>query len=158
MDLRTPLNFFDRDAVVVARDLIGVELLLNGVGGIIVEPRLTHGTILHLTVIGAQRAGTLRCSVLRVSFTSNAVCRPGNAVLLRALEPTSGVDSMAERRSVSSVTLLCSGPGRLTQALGINPALNGLSLLQPPFSLRFSDRPCEVASGSRIGISRELDV
>jgi DNA-3-methyladenine glycosylase len=63
---------------------------------------------------------------------------------------------MAERRGVSSVTLLCSGPGRLTQALGIDPALNGLSLLQPPFFLRFSDRPCEVVSGSRIGISRGL--
>ena len=166
MDLRSLLDFFDRDAVVVARDLVGAELLLNGVGGIIVETEAytrddpaSHSyrgpTRRNATMFGASGTVYIYRSY-GLHWCVNAVCRPGSAVLLRALEPTCGVDTMSGRRGVSRVTLLCSGPGRLTQALGIDSGLDGLSLLQPPFSLRFSDRRREVVSGSRIGISQGL--
>ena len=83
----------------------------------------------------------------------------GSAVLIRALEPTIGVERMAEqRRGTASPRLLCSGPGRLTQALGIGRDQNGLPLDQPPFELRAATAPPTLLVGPRIGISRAVDL
>jgi DNA-3-methyladenine glycosylase len=80
--------------------------------------------------------------------------QPGSAVLIRALEPTAGLQAMAERRGLSNPRLLCAGPGRLTQALGLDLAHNGLPLDAPPF--RIEPPTCElpVITGPRIGITR----
>ncbi len=80
------------------------------------------------------------------------------AVLLRALEPTAGLDRMHERRGVDDVRLLCAGPGRLCQALGVTGEHDGLPLDQAPFALDPPRQPAEVATAPRIGISRATDV
>jgi DNA-3-methyladenine glycosylase len=159
-----PLDFFNRDAIVIARDLIGVELLINGVGGIIVETEAytpddpaSHSyrgqTLRNATMFGASGKAYIYRSY-GVHWCLNAVCRPGSAVLMRALEPTRGLDTMFARRGVSGAKLLCSGPGRLTQALGIDGALDGVSLFQTPFCMLSSRGTHEVVVGTRIGISR----
>ena len=87
----------------------------------------------------------------------NLVCDgegTASALLLRALEPTHGLEAMAQRRRTDKPRLLCSGPGRLCQALGITSAHNGLPLDAPPFELLAPDVPVEVVQGPRIGISR----
>ena len=95
-----------------------------------------------------------------VHWCVNLVCaeegRP-EAVLLRALEPTRGLEEMRRRRSVDDVRLLCSGPGRVCQALGITYAHDGLPLDDPPFELHAREAPVEVVAGRRIGISRAAD-
>jgi DNA-3-methyladenine glycosylase len=96
-----------------------------------------------------------------IHWCANVVCEPqgvGAAVLLRALEPTHGLETMRERRGVQATKLLCSGPGRLAQALGITGAHNGLSLEKPPFELRPPVQPVEVVVSSRIGITRARDL
>lgn len=156
-------SFFDRDAVDVARDLIGAEFLVAGVGGIIVE---TEAYTLDDPASHSFRGETRRNAPMfagpgtayvylsyGVHWCTNVACRPGCAVLLRALEPTSGCPAMSERRGVAEARLLASGPGRLSQALGIDDALNGRSILELPFSLRRGE-PAEVVTGPRIGISR----
>ena len=92
-----------------------------------------------------------------IHWCANVVCERegvGAAVLLRALEPTTGVERMRERRGVHEPTLLCAGPGRLTEALGITAAHDGLSLDAPPFSLTAADALVEIASTPRVGITR----
>jgi DNA-3-methyladenine glycosylase len=88
----------------------------------------------------------------------NLVCGdgPGSAVLLRALEPTAGLDVMAARRGMEDPRLLCSGPGRLCQALGVTREHDGLRLDQPPFDL-IPGAPAVVIVGPRIGISKAVD-
>ena len=95
----------------------------------------------------------------------NTVCREaghGAGVLLRALEPTHGIDTMRQRRGVQDVRLLCSGPGRLAQALGIDASFNHLPLDEAPFALlepEAAHRPAvPVVAGPRIGISKAVDV
>lgn len=95
-----------------------------------------------------------------IHWCANAVCEPegvGAAVLLRALEPTSGIDQMRGRRGVDDPALLCSGPGRLTQALGISGDHDGASLDTFPFHLVRPARTGEVVRSPRIGISRASD-
>jgi DNA-3-methyladenine glycosylase len=92
-----------------------------------------------------------------VHWCANVVCEgegAGAAVLLRALEPTAGLDRMRERRGVEPVPLLCSGPGRLTQALGIEGLHDGLPLDRPPFRLLPAPEPVEVTATTRVGITR----
>src|SRR5919108_546946 len=96
-----------------------------------------------------------------IHWCANVVCEPegvGAAVLLRALEPTNGLDAMRRRRGVDDVRLLCSGPGRLTQALGVTNEHDGLLLDAPPFQLLAPREPIEIAVATRIGISRGGDV
>jgi DNA-3-methyladenine glycosylase len=96
-----------------------------------------------------------------VHWCANVVCAEagtGAAVLLRALEPTHGLEAMRERRGLEDVRLLCSGPGRLTQALGISREHDGLALDRPPFRLDPPAEPVEPVVGPRIGISRAAEL
>jgi DNA-3-methyladenine glycosylase len=95
-----------------------------------------------------------------VHWCANVVCAEdgvGAAVLLRALEPTVGLDVMRARRGTDDVRLLAAGPGRLTQALGITIAHDGLDLLQPPFELWPPAVPVDVVASPRIGITRAAE-
>jgi DNA-3-methyladenine glycosylase len=83
----------------------------------------------------------------------NFVCRPGSAVLIRAIEPVEGVARMVARRGLSDPRLLCAGPGRLCQALGIDKALDGAPLDRPPFVLLAARHAPPLHAGRRIGIS-----
>jgi DNA-3-methyladenine glycosylase len=95
-----------------------------------------------------------------VHWCANVVCEPagtGAAVLLRALEPTAGIERMQGRRSVEDLLLLCSGPGRLTQALGLSEEHDGHALDAPPFQLLPPSSRFDVVSGRRVGISKATD-
>ena len=166
--------FFARDAVHVARDLIGATFLVDGVGGVIVEAEAydqtdpaSHcylgrrvpsnesmfGPAGHTYVYRSY--GVHWC----LNFTCGAGPEPlGGAALIRALAPTHGIERMRKRRGLSDVKQLCAGPGRLTQALGITRALDGRALDSPPFSLRFEETPPDIAVGTRIGITRGLEL
>lgn len=158
-----PPQFFDRDPESVARALIGVTILVTGVGGRVVETEAydaadpaSHSyageTRRNAVMFGpAGRAYIYRIYGLHWCF--NMVCGVrGSAVLIRALEPTHGMMEMSSRRSTGDLRLLCSGPGRLCQALGIDASLNGTHLLEPPFQL-FRGEACPAVIGRRIGIS-----
>ncbi len=164
-----PPGFFARDVLTVARDLIGVRLRVDGVGGAIVEAEAYH----HEDPASHSHAGrTLRNTAMfgppghayvyrsyGLHWCLNLVCgvEPGSAVLIRALEPQEGVDRMRARRGVEPVRQLCSGPGKLGQALAVTSVLDGASLNAPPFRLTPADRPWTVQAGVRIGISRAQD-
>jgi DNA-3-methyladenine glycosylase len=95
-----------------------------------------------------------------IHWCLNFVCGEegeANAVLIRALEPTRGLDAMRERRGVEDVRLLCSGPGRLTQALGVTREHDGLPLDRPPFELRPRVEGVEIVTGRRIGITKAVE-
>ena len=95
-----------------------------------------------------------------IHWCVNFVCEAAgsaSAVLIRALAPTAGLAAMRRRRGVADERLLCSGPGRLTQALGITHAHNGLPLDRAPFALFARSEPVEIAIGPRIGISKAVD-
>ena len=96
-----------------------------------------------------------------IHWCLNLVCEEegtANAVLLRALEPTHGLEVMRERRGLDDPRLLCSGPGRLCQALGVTREHDGLPLDRPPFELLERDRDVEVVAGPRIGITRAAEL
>jgi DNA-3-methyladenine glycosylase len=91
----------------------------------------------------------------------NLVCGPdgeGAAVLVRALEPTHGLERMRERRGVEDVKLLCSGPGRLCEALGVTLVHDGLALDEPPFRLLGREDEPDVVTTTRVGITRAVDL
>jgi DNA-3-methyladenine glycosylase len=151
----------------VAPALIGWTLLVDGVGGTIVEAEAYREDDPASHSYGGPRGRNVvmfgppgRLYVYRsygVHWCANVVCEPegsGAAVLLRALEPTHGLDQMRARRGTDDVRLLCSGPGRLTQALGVTSEHNGLRLDAPPFELVPPAEPLEVAVSRRIGITR----
>jgi DNA-3-methyladenine glycosylase len=162
---------FAGDAHLVARALIGATLLVDGVGGRIVETEAydredpashAHGgpTPRNQSMFGPPgRAYVYRS--YGIHWCLNFVCREaghGAGVLIRALEPTHGLDRMRARRGLDDVRLLCSGPGKLGQALGITHALNGARLDRPPFTVLAGDAPAECLVGPRIGISKAVDV
>jgi DNA-3-methyladenine glycosylase len=161
------LSFFERSAIEVAKDLIGATLVFNGVGGVIVETEAylledpaSHSfkgiTRRNCTMFGPPaRAYIYRSYGLH--WCLNAVCLRGSAVLIRALEPTAGISTMAVRRSCQDTRFLCSGPGRLSQALGINGSHDGLALYQEPFEMLKAAEPEFVCVGKRIGIAKALD-
>jgi len=166
-------DFFDRSVHEVARELIGCTLLHRGAGGVIVETEsydsddpACHGyngpTARNEVLFGPPGRAYVYFSY-GVHNLLNAVCEPQGraaAVLIRALEPAQGTEAMARRRGRSERHQLCSGPGKLTQALGIGLGVNGASLSSPPFELREREgdwREVDVAVGPRIGISRAVD-
>lgn len=157
-----------RPVLEVAPELIGAELYVDGVGGTIVEVEAyhhedpaSHGYLGRRT---ARNAAMFlpggHAYVYRsygIHWCLNAVTGPegvAEAVLIRALEPTAGLDAMRERRGLDDPRQLCSGPGKLCQALGITRVHDGLALDEPPFELRERAAEPEILTGSRIGISR----
>ena len=162
---------FSAPADLVAQQLIGVTVLVGGVGGRIVETEAydredpaSHAFSGPTERNGAMFGAPAHAYVYRsygIHWCLNFVCRePGHGagVLIRALEPVAGLDAMRERRGVDDLRLLCSGPGKLCQALGVTRAFNGMALAGPPFELVAPDGPVELVAGPRIGISKAMDV
>jgi DNA-3-methyladenine glycosylase len=154
----------------VAPELIGATMIFDGAGGMIVEVEAYHHTdpaahsFRGLTDRNAVMFGPAGHAYIYRSYgihwCLNFVCEPAgsaSAVLIRALAPTCGHEKMQRRRGVTDPRLLCSGPGRLCEALGITGTHNGLALTRPPFHLRMRTEEIEIAVGSRIGISKAVD-
>ena len=167
---RLTRSFFDRSVHEVAPELIGATLLVGGVGGTIVEVEAYHHTDPAAHSFGGR---TERNAIMfgppgfayvyrsyGIHWCVNFVCEPegsASAVLIRAIEPLAGLAKMRRRRGTRDVRLLCAGPGRLCEALGITHAHNGLALDAPPFELRRPDEPAEVVVGPRIGLTKAVD-
>jgi DNA-3-methyladenine glycosylase len=164
-------EFFARSVHEVAPELVGCTLLVDGVGGRIVEVEAyapddpaSHGfrgpTSRNRAMFGpAGHAYVYRS--YGVHWCLNLVCAGigvAEAVLVRALEPTAGIERMRGRRGVDAKRLLCSGPGRLCQALAVGAEHDGLPLDRPPFELRTAERPVEVDTGLRVGITRAAEL
>ncbi|HQZ13350.1 MAG TPA: DNA-3-methyladenine glycosylase [Devosia sp.] len=160
--------YFSRDVTTVARALLGATILIDGVGGLIVETEAYHPTdpASHSFIGPTERnrsmfEGPGRAYVYRsygIHWCLNFVCADASAVLIRALEPTDGIEQMAERRGLSSARDLCSGPGKLCQALGVTKALDGLLLDAPPFVLIPAAKRPAIVTGPRIGITKATEV
>jgi DNA-3-methyladenine glycosylase len=162
-------GFFARDVLRVARELIGVRLWVDGVGGAVVETEAYHH---EDPASHSHRGPTARNAVMfgpvghvyvyrsyGLHWCMNIVAGegPGSAVLLRALEPLDGLERMRARRGVEPVRQLCSGPGKLCQALGVDRALDGAAVDVAPLAVAPAlERPA-VATGPRIGISRAVE-
>ena len=170
MPRRLNRSFFSRSVHAVAPDLIGATLLFAGVGGRIVEVEAYHHTD---PAAHSFRGPTARNAVMfgppgyayvyrsyGIHWCLNFVCEPkgsASAVLIRALEPTAGLPAMRRRRGLGDERLLCAGPGRLCEALGITVKHNGLALDRPPFELFARSEECEVIAGPRIGITKAAE-
>ena len=163
-------DFFARSVHAVAPDLIGATFLFNGVGGRIVEVEAYHHTdpAAHSYVGRTERNAVMFgppgfAYVYRsygIHWCVNFVCEPdgsASAVLIRAIEPLEGLAKMRRRRGPLDERLLCSGPGRVCQALGITRAHNGLALDAPPFELHRRTGKVEIAVGPRIGITKAVE-
>ncbi len=161
--------FFARSVHKVAPDLIGATLLVNGVGGIIVEVEAYHHTE---AAAHSFRGPTPRNRVMfgppgvayvyrGIHWCVNFVCEKegsASAVLIRALQPTHGVPAMRRRRGLHDERLLCSGPGKLTEALGITDQHNGLPLDAPPIALDARTKKPDIVTGLRIGITKAVEL
>ncbi len=168
---RLRCSFFARSVHAVAPDLIGATLLVNGVGGVIVEVEAYHHTD---PAAHSFRGETARNAVMfgppgylyvyrsyGIHWCMNAVCEEkgsASAVLLRALMPTQGLALMRRRRGVAADSALCSGPGKLCQALGVTDAHNGLPLDAGPIALYARAEKPEIVIGVRIGITKAVDL
>jgi DNA-3-methyladenine glycosylase len=167
---RLTREFFARTVHEVAPELIGATLLVDGVGGTIVEVEAydqddpaSHG-FRGMTARTASMFGPPGHAYVYRSYgihwCLNLVCAEegrSEAALVRALEPTAGLETMRERRGLEAERALCSGPGKLCQALGITRILDGLSLDEPPFELRARAGELPLAVGRRIGITRAVE-
>jgi DNA-3-methyladenine glycosylase len=163
-------DFFARSVHDVAPDLIGVTLLVDGVGGRIVEVEAydqedpaSHGysgrTARNATMFGPPGHAYVYRSY-GIHWCLNLVCgdeENAEAVLVRALEPTDGIDEQRDRRGLDDIRLLCAGPGRLCQALAVTREHDGLQLDEPPFRLEDRSEPPEIVTGPRIGITRATE-
>ena len=163
--------FFDRSVHAVAPDLIGATLLVDGVGGTIVEVEAydhedpaAHGfggrTIRNAAMFGPPGHAYVYL-IYGLYWCLNFVCEGegvASAVLIRALAPTTGIALMQARRGMHEPRLLCAGPGRLCQALGVTRAHDGLALDAPPFELRARATEPEIATAARIGITQAADL
>jgi DNA-3-methyladenine glycosylase len=160
-------SFFARSVHEVAPELVGATLLVDGVGGKIVEVEAYDHEDPAAHSYGGQTARNAsmfgppgHAYVYRsygVHWCLNFVCQIGSAVLIRALEPTIGTETMAKRRGTDEPRLLAAGPGRLTQALGLSGEHDGLPLDRPPFAL-YAAGDVTIAVGPRIGITRAAEV
>lgn len=160
-------RFWDRPPDQVAAELIGWDFCVDRVGGIIIETEAyaADDPASHSFVGETRRNAVMfgapgHAYVYRsygLHWCLNFVCQRGSAVLIRAIEPLHGIDRMVERRGLATPRLLCSGPGRLAQALGIDRSYSGWSLSEPAFSLIRPSAPIEVVSGPRIGISKAIE-
>lgn len=164
-------EFYDRPVLDVAPDLLGCVLSYGDCAGIVVETEAYHQSepACHAFVGLTARTQTLfeaagTAYVYRsygIHALINAVCEPegiGAAVLIRALEPIEGLDAMRARRGLENVEQLCSGPGKLTQALGIGLSLNGTSLVDGPVTISGRERAPAAIVGTRIGITRAVEL
>jgi DNA-3-methyladenine glycosylase len=163
--------FFARSVHEIAPDLIGATLLVDGVGGIIVEVEAYHHTE---PAAHSFRGPTPRNLVMfgppgvvyvyrsyGIHWCVNFVCEKegsASAVLIRALQPTHGIPAMRRRRGLHDERSLCSGPGKLCEALGITDKHNGLALDAPPFALHGRAGKPEIVSGIRIGLTKAVEL
>jgi len=168
---RLTRSFFNRSVHEVAPDLIGATLLVDGVGGRLVEVEAYHHTE---PAAHSYRGQTERNAIMfgppgylyvyrsyGIHWCMNFVCEAAgsaSAVLIRAIEPTAGLPLMRRRRGLKDERLLCSGPGRLCEALRITHAENGMALDQPPFELFARERDVDVVAGPRIGLTKAVDL
>jgi DNA-3-methyladenine glycosylase len=164
-------SFFDRSVHEVAPDLIGTTLLVDGVGGLIVEVEAYHHTE---PAAHSYRGPTPRNQVMfgppgfsyvyrsyGIHWCVNFVCEEAgsaSAVLIRALEPTHGLAAMRRRRGLGDEHALCSGPGKLCEALGITIAHSELPLDRLPYALYARTEMPEIATGVRIGLTKAVDL
>jgi DNA-3-methyladenine glycosylase len=163
-------DFFARSVHEVALELVGAVLLVDDVGGTIVEVEAydhedpaAHGyrgrTPRNASMFGPPGHAYVYRSY-GIHWCLNFVCEEegsASAVLIRALEPTKGLDVMRARRGVEDPRLLCAGPGRLCQALGLSGEHDGLALDRPPFQVHARAREVEVVAGPRVGITKAAD-
>jgi len=167
---RLTRSFFRRSVHEVAPDLIGATLLVGGVGGVLVEVEAYDHTD---PAAHSFRGPTSRNAVMfgppgfayvyrsyGLHWCLNFVCEPKGsaaAVLIRAIEPTTGLPVMRRRRGMTDPRQLCSGPGRLCEALAVTEAHYGLALDEPPFALYARPGEVEVITGPRIGITKAIE-
>jgi DNA-3-methyladenine glycosylase len=167
---RLTRSFFDRSVHAVAPELIGATLTVGGAGGVIVEVEAYHHTDPAAHSYGGM---TERNAVMfgppgfvyvyrsyGIHWCLNFVCEAAgsaSAVLIRAIVPTEGLAAMRRRRGLPEVRDLCSGPGKLCEALGVTHKHNGLPLDRPPFELRARVGTPDVVAGPRIGISKAVE-
>jgi len=163
--------FFQRSVHAVAPELIGAELYVDGVGGTIVEVEAYDHEDPAAHGYGGRRTERNACMFLPgghayvyrsygIHWCLNVVCQDegvASAVLIRAVEPTQGLEAMRARRRMDEPRLLMSGPGRLCQALGITRDHDGLPLDRAPFDLRPRRGEPELVVGPRIGITKAAD-
>lgn len=170
MPPRLTRTFFDRSVHKVAPELIGATLLVGGIGGVIVEVEAYHhtdpaahsyGGVTPRNAVMFGPAGVVY--VYRsygIHWCLNFVCEAegsASAVLIRALEPTQGIAAMRRRRGMPEERALCSGPGKLCEALGVTHKHNGLALDRKPFELRARVEKPEIVTGPRIGITKAVE-
>jgi DNA-3-methyladenine glycosylase len=164
-------SFFARSVHEVAPDLIGATFLVNGVGGIIVEVEAYDQTD---PAAHSFRGPTPRNAVMfgppgftyvylsyGLNWCVNFVCHAAGSaagVLIRAIEPTHGLAAMRGRRGVADTKALCSGPGKLCEALAITKALSELPIDKPPIALHSRSGEAEIANGVRIGLTKAVDL
>jgi DNA-3-methyladenine glycosylase len=155
----------------VAPELIGAQLYVDGVGGVIVEVEAYDPEDPAAHGFGNRRTARNASMFLEgghayvyrsygIHWCLNIVCdREGvaGAVLIRALKPTRNVHEMRQRRGLDDIRLLCAGPGRLCQALGVAHEHDGLRIDEPPFQLVPRPRPVEIVTGPRIGITKAVE-
>ncbi len=162
-------SFFARDVVAVARALLGATLLVDGVGGTIVETEAYDATdpashsfagpgVRNAAMFGPAGVAYVY-RIYGLHHCLNLTCGEGAAVLIRALAPTDGIATMRERRATTQPDAsLCAGPGRLCRALGVDLSLDGASLRRPPFALAGRTAEPVIVATPRIGISRAAEV
>lgn len=163
-------KFFARSVHEVAPDLIGATLLVNGVGGVIVEVEAYHHTdpAAHSYNGPTQRNAIMfgppgYLYVYRsygIHWCMNFVCEKegsASAVLLRAIEPTNGISAMRRRRGLHDERSLCSGPGKVCEALAVTNKHNGLALDAAPIAIYARRETPQIVTGVRIGITKAAD-
>ena len=170
MPERLGRDFFARSVHEVSRELVGATLLVDGVGGVVVEVEAydhddpaAHGfrgqTARNASMFGPPGHAYVYRSY-GIHWCLNLVCDGvgvAAAVLVRALEPTHGIERMRARRGLEDVRLLCSGPGRLCHALAVTREHDGRPLDAPPFELFARDGRPELVTGPRVGITQAVD-
>jgi DNA-3-methyladenine glycosylase len=163
--------FFARSVHEVAPELIGATLLVNGVGGVIVELEAYHhtdpaahsfnGPTPRIVVMFGPPGFVYVYRSYGIHWCINFVCEKtgsASAVLIRALQPTHGIAAMRRRRKLHDERSLCSGPGKVTQALGITHAHNALALDAPPMALYARASKPEIVAGVRVGITKAVEL